>query len=123
KMSSQAKSLAEQLSSAFEAAAEKISPSVVPIFAEQVVEVRNPFGYSTDPFRDFFGDDFFKRFFGAPDQSEKKTIRGLGSGVIVTEDGYILTNNHVVKGADKLTVVLSDEKRRATKSSVSPFKL
>jgi serine protease Do len=103
--------LMTEISKAFEVAAARISPSVVPIFAEQVVKVQSPFGSPDDPFRDFFGDDFFKRFFGTPEQQEQKRVeRSLGSGVIVTKDGYILTNNHVVQNADKVTVVLNDKK-------------
>ncbi|MDZ7261779.1 MAG: DegQ family serine endoprotease [candidate division KSB1 bacterium] len=114
-LSSEGRSVANQLSEAFEAAAGKVNQSIVPIFAEQVVEVQSPFGFPNDPFRDFFGDDFFKRFFGTPPQSEKQTVRSLGSGVIVTTDGYILTNNHVVAGADKLTVVLANKQKYAAK--------
>jgi serine protease Do len=113
---SPARNLADQLSSLFEAAAEKVSPSVVPIFSEQEVNVGNPYGFSDDPFRQFFGDDFFKRFFGTPPQGDQKQIvRGLGSGVIVSADGYILTNNHVVAGAEKLTVVMTDNKKYSAK--------
>ena len=65
--------------------------------------------------RQFFGDDFFKRFFGTPAQAQKKTVRSLGSGVIVSPDGHILTNNHVVAGADKLTVILKDKTRYEAK--------
>ena len=50
--------LIHRLSEAFENAADKVSPSVVPIFAEQVVQVQNPFGMPNDPFRQFFGDEF-----------------------------------------------------------------
>jgi serine protease Do len=107
--SSKGRELLEQFSDAFEAAASKISPSVVPIFAEQVMTVQNPFNSPNDPFKDFFGEDFFKRFFGGG--SMKQTVKSLGSGVIVTADGYILTNNHVVQGASKLTVILNDKKK------------
>jgi serine protease Do len=103
------RTLLEQFSVAFEFSSAKVSPSVVPIFAEQTMTVENPFGSPSDPFRQFFGDDFFKRFFGSPSQKQK--VSSLGSGVIVTDDGYILTNNHVVDSADKLTVILSDKKK------------
>ncbi|UCE08715.1 MAG: trypsin-like peptidase domain-containing protein, partial [bacterium] len=103
--------LAQKLSEAFESATGMVDQSVVPIFAEQEVQVQSPFSGPTDPFRDFFGDEFFKRFFGTPPQGEKQTVRSMGSGVIVSQDGYILTNNHVVQGADKLTVVMTDKKK------------
>jgi serine protease Do len=107
------RALLDQFSVAFEAAASKISPSVVPIFAEQVMTVQNPYSSPDDPFKDFFGEDFFKRFFGG--ENMKQTVRSLGSGVIVTPDGYILTNNHVVQGASKLTVILTDKKKYEAK--------
>ncbi len=103
--STDARALADQLSGLFEAASNKIGPSVVPIFAEQSTDYPG-----NDQLRQYFGDDFFRRFFGTPDFGEggKQTVHSMGSGVIITKDGYILTNNHVVSGADKLTVKLDD---------------
>ncbi|HXX64252.1 MAG TPA: DegQ family serine endoprotease [Bacteroidota bacterium] len=114
-VSVQGKELLNQFSAAFEAAAAKVNPAVVPIVSEQVTSVSNPFGNSSDPLKDFFGDEFFKRFFGRPQGDQKQVIHGLGSGVIVSSDGYIITNNHVVDGADKLTVILSDKKKYTAK--------
>jgi serine protease Do len=112
----QARERLREFSEAFEDAAAKVNPSVVPIFAEQVIQTMNPFGMPDDSFHDFFGDQYFRRFFGPmPRSGQKETVRSLGSGVIVTEDGYILTNNHVVQGADKLTVVLGDQKKYSAK--------
>jgi serine protease Do len=68
----------------------------------------------------FFDDPFFRRFFGGEFEDDPQDNRrrprtreeqSLGSGVIVSEDGYILTNNHVVDGADEIKVVLADDKK------------
>jgi serine protease Do len=108
----QTNDLVDQLSQAFERASSSVSPSVVSIIAEQEVQIRR-FGFPDDAFRDFFGEDFFDRFFGIPQprREEKRTIKSLGSGVIVTEDGYILTNNHVIEKAEKLIVLIGDDNR------------
>ena len=70
-----------------------------------------PYGQE-DPFRDFFGDDFMRRFFDQMPQHEQKQ-RSLGSGFIIDREGYVLTNNHVIEGADEITVTLHDEKQYA----------
>jgi len=111
---SQIHALMDEISDAFEGAANKVSAFVVPIFAEQVVQAQGQ-NLPDDPLREFFGDDFFRRFFGAPPQPQKRTVRSLGSGVIVSPDGHILTNNHVVAGASKLTVILGDKKKYEAK--------
>lgn len=65
----------------------------------------------SDPFEDFFGD-FFGRGNGGRQQRQIQTPKqtGAGSGVILTEDGYIVTNNHVVENADEMTVKLNDNR-------------
>ncbi len=100
----QGKDLLNAFSVAFESAAARVNPSIVSISTKSVKKVRDPFG-------EMFGDDMMRRFFGMPRGGEQsQTVRSLGSGVIVSNDGYILTNNHVVDGADELTVKLEDEK-------------
>ena len=91
--------VAQELSDAFSYIAEKAAPAVVYIETEKVVTA--PMNLA--PF-DFFGDEFFKRFFAPPKYRE----RGAGSGFIISPDGYIVTNNHVVQGAQKITVKLVD---------------
>jgi serine protease Do len=110
----QGRAMLEQFSAAFESAAAKVNQSVVPIFSEQVKQVNNPFASGDDPFRQFFGPDFFNHFFNGT-QKQKEVVRALGSGVIVSSDGYILTNNHVVDGAQKLTVMLANKKKYTAK--------
>lgn len=89
---------------AISAVAEALTPTVVYINVTGTVTQRAPdFGYP-------FGDDpFFRYFFGPPQQRERQVpISALGSGVIISKDGYIITNNHVVQNADKITVTLFD---------------
>jgi len=94
----------------------KVAPAVVKVVVtSKPTNVSGPQGFSPDdPFwRFFFGDRFNNRTpnrqFTPPRQS------GLGSGVIVTKDGYILTNNHVVDGADKVEVTLQDGRELSAK--------
>jgi len=96
--------------------AEKLKPSVVNIGTTKTVRSgrpRTPFGQGS-PFDRFGGDDFFERFFGDIPQREFKQ-RSLGSGFIITSDGYIFTNNHVIEQADKIIVKLSDGKEYEAK--------
>ena len=95
-------------------AAEKALPSVVHIKFVQNSRVQTV-DVQTDPFEDFFNDPFggfFGRGQGQNGQRRIQTPRreATGSGVIISEDGYIVTNNHVVSGADELTVTLHDNK-------------
>ncbi len=93
----------DQLSTAFADVAEKVTPSVVTITTETTVKMRGT------PFGEFFDDPFFRRFFDIPDQPDRERKRvGLGSGVIVSSDGIIITNNHVVENADNIKIRLLD---------------
>jgi serine protease Do len=64
------------------------------------------FGEMFEPFKEFFGRDFGSEYYGPPD--EKMVQVGLGSGVIVKVEGIVLTNNHVIEGAEEIRVTLND---------------
>jgi serine protease Do len=93
----------------------RLKPSVVNISTTNIVRrsimpFESPFGGGeNDPF-----EEFFRRFFGENPQREFRQ-RGLGSGFIISEDGYIITNNHVVEKAKDIDVILEDGKRYEAK--------
>ncbi|WP_162946617.1 trypsin-like peptidase domain-containing protein [Chitinophaga barathri] len=98
----------------FEKAAGAAVPSVVHIKTlvqyKQAADRQNPFGGEEDDiFRRFFGDGGGQRQFRSPEQ------RASGSGVIISEDGFIVTNNHVVDNATEITVTLNDRKNYKAK--------
>lgn len=104
---------AEDLAVAFETVAESVQPSVVSI--QSVTQVRPnqavqmfPFQRHSDPFGFLFGDPFPKGFF-QPTPPQGFAQQGLGTGFILSEEGYVITNHHVVKDADEVTVTLWDE--------------
>lgn len=93
-------------------AAEKALPSVVHIKYVQNSKIKT-IDVESDPFSDFFSDPFggfFGRGNGGTQKRQVQTPKrtATGSGVIISDDGYIVTNNHVVDGADELTVTLND---------------
>jgi serine protease Do len=88
----------------------KVLPDVVNISSSKVVKTRTAFeGQIPEEFRQFFGDDSQNRR-GTPRQQGEQREQGLGSGVIVSPEGYILTNNHVVDEATDVKVTLSDKR-------------
>ena len=104
----------KMISKVFTAVAKKASPAVVYIRAEDVGEQKQIDSgmQSSDP----FGDEFFNRFFGMPNRkAPKQTPISQGSGFLVSADGYILTNAHVVRGANKLTISLTDGRQLPAK--------
>ncbi|MBL7069272.1 MAG: trypsin-like peptidase domain-containing protein [Candidatus Omnitrophica bacterium] len=94
--------------------ADTVGPAVVSISTERTHTFkvdRLPSGRGESPFHDEFFEKFFEDFFrGLPEEYEKKQT-GLGSGVIINRDGCILTNEHVVSDADKITVTLPDGRK------------
>ena len=96
----------EGIITSFAPVVEKIAPSVVTVFTTQTVSR----GLTTSP----FSDDTLRQFFGGqlPQGQGKQTLQGLGSGVIVSPDGYILTANHVVSGAEEIMIGLGNELRK-----------
>jgi len=111
---------AKELSKAFSSAAKTAMPAVVSIKVEKTISgPAMGFGGApgfNDPF-DQFPDEFRRRFFGQPRQQPPRKYHqeGQGSGFIISEDGYILTNNHVVGDVDKITVELKDERTFSAK--------
>ncbi len=101
---------AADLSQAFQYVAKALRPSVVSISSVRHIRsggqrLRAPEGLSP-----LFDDDMFERFFEFRVPQGNFEQQGLGTGVIMTKDGYILTNNHVVEGADEIKVNLSDDR-------------
>jgi serine protease Do len=118
-MPAESQKAAHALSEAFVAVADFVKPSVVQISVERKRgTVRNPFGNRSIPVppgRNFEPKDFeemLKRFFGPEFQPEKEqfgpTPQGTGSGFVFDDQGHLLTNNHVVENAEKITVTFND---------------
>jgi serine protease Do len=89
-----------------------VKPSIVNISTTSVIKgpnMHDKFFGQQNPFRDFFGEDFFDKFFGDSPKREFKQ-RSLGSGCIIGREGYIITNNHVIEKAQTIKVKLIDGK-------------
>ncbi len=106
---------------------EKVAPNVVTIATSKMVK-RGAQAQNQNP---MFNDPMFRRFFGVPDAPEgrgedepaqggrkRKQTMGLGSGVVVSADGHIITNNHVIDGADEILVTVGNEKREYTAKKI-----
>jgi len=102
---------AKSLGRAFVEVAKKVQPAVVNVNTEKTITMRPWERYGEDFFRGSPFEDFFKGF-GFPPREKgreyRQKQRSGGSGVIVDKEGYILTNNHVIEGADKVNIKLND---------------
>lgn len=96
-----------QMQLSFAPLVKDVAPAVVNVYASRKVIQRQ----RTSP---FFDDPFFRRFFGQPNgqpsQPQERVESSLGSGVIISADGTVITNHHVIKGADEVRVALNDRR-------------
>jgi Do/DeqQ family serine protease len=89
-----------QLTLSYAPVVKRVAPAVVNVYAAKVVENRNP----------LLDDPIFRRFFGNQGGPREQIQRSLGSGVVVDPSGLIVTNNHVIEGADQVKVSLADKR-------------
>ncbi len=109
----------------FKTVSKKVMPAVVHIKATRTSDFSGNYQYRRlpDPFKEFFDDDLFNDFFGprfkfeSPNKRGPQVQVGTGSGVIINENGYIITNNHVIENADDIEVTLHDN--RTFKASIT----
>lgn len=111
--------IAEKLSKDFITISKDVTPAIVSIYSTKIVKQKSNY-------HEFLNDPYLRRFFNNPNNPHGKNFgldpndgnsreQGLGSGVIVDKTGIILTNNHVVEGADDINVTLSDKRRYKAK--------
>jgi len=93
------RALTAQAPASYAPAVDAAAPAVVNVYTTKLIKRR------THP---FFDDPFFRRFFGNPPTPRKRRQSSLGSGVLISPQGYILTNNHVIDGSDDILVALHD---------------
>ncbi|MGD8352352.1 MAG: trypsin-like peptidase domain-containing protein, partial [Nitrospirota bacterium] len=106
KVSEEALNRLTEVSQAMVEVVESVRPSVVNISTTRTI-TQPGLGQMQDPaLRRFFGDEFLRRF----GQPQERDVTSLGSGVVVREDGYIITNHHVVKDAEQIKVTLYDKR-------------
>jgi serine protease Do len=104
------------LQNSFRSVAKTVTPAVVNVSAVKIIAQRqevpdlDPF-FENHPFREFFGDEFFRRFFNMRGETRPSRQQGLGSGFIFDPRGYVFTNRHVIKGADEIWVTLNSKKK------------
>jgi Do/DeqQ family serine protease len=91
---------AEELRLSYAPVVHRVAPAVVNVYAAKVVQNRNP----------LFDDPIFRRFFGVPGDAGRQVQRSLGSGVIIDASGLVVTNVHVIEGADDIKVSLADKR-------------
>jgi Do/DeqQ family serine protease len=89
-----------QLRMSYAPIVQRVQPAVVNVYAAKIVQNRNP----------LLDDPVFRRFFGVPGNQPEQMQRSLGSGVMVDSSGLVVTNNHVIEGADQVKVSLADKR-------------
>ena len=89
-----------QLTMSYAPIVKRVAPAVVNVYAAKLVENRNP----------LLDDPIFRRFFGNPGGPREQIQRSLGSGVVIDPSGFVVTNNHVIEGADQVKVSLADKR-------------
>src|SRR5690349_7317003 len=94
-------SSAAELKLSYASIVQRVQPAVVNVYAAKTVQNRNP----------LLDDPIFRRFFGVPGNKQPEQMqRSLGSGVMVDTSGLVVTNNHVIEGADQVKISLSDKR-------------